>query len=678
MATQTPTEPYAGTNDDFYHAAQCAAASLKTEPLRLNLGCGEFPLPGYLNLDRKQGQEAYPLELPDESVDEVRASHLLEHFSHQQVIAVLDDWVRVLKPGGLLKIAVPDLNKILHLYQTDPEANVQGYLMGGHTDEDDYHKCVFDEGVLRNALEQVGLVDIEPWESEIGDCASLPVSLNLQGRKPLSTQKPAAPVAPRPTRTPCVPSGSPYAWLQEHAWNRYSQCGEDGLLEAIFSRIGPTNRWIVECGAGHPTLCSNSRALLEQGWNALLIEKDPALVEKHREAPCYGGRRVLTDRPVEVEGKWSLDGHLRAAGLPTEFDILVLDIDGQEYHVWNSLIHHRPRIVVVEYDRNVDPDFIPEIGGEGQAGWRAIMDLGSAKGYEAILRGPYNVFFVMRGLHTALMEPVPKEPAPQEVGAVAPSGSDPDEEERGPTTLGVARDLAGMPAVDMDEVAQNTSAILTLPRLCFSHNVASIITGLAPFGMDIHFTTGVFWGQCLTRMIEERLAEGKRYLLTLDYDTLFKPRDVATLYYLMEHHPEVDAICPVQMRRGLKGPLFTAGTVKDGHMEIDTELLKKDLMPIRTGHFGLTILRASAFEKLPKPWFMPTPDSEGGWGEGRVDEDIAFWKNWEASGHRLCLANRVVVGHLESLNLVPDRRFNPIYQNVNDYFAQGLPEGVWR
>lgn len=151
--------------------------------IKLNLGGGFQKIPGYINLDRKLGSEVYPLPYTDGSVDEVRASHILEHFSHREVPAVLAEWVRALKPGGMLKIAVPDLAWIArHLNRAD--LPLEGYLMGGQTDENDYHKSVFTEPRLRTLLTEAGLTDIEPWISEIEDCASLPVSLNLQGRKP--------------------------------------------------------------------------------------------------------------------------------------------------------------------------------------------------------------------------------------------------------------------------------------------------------------------------------------------------------------------------------------------------------------------------------------------------------------------------------------------------------------
>jgi hypothetical protein len=183
--------------------------------LRLNLGAGACPLPGFVNVDRGYDQcqhgetccvpaDVFPLHFPDrllveipggrtyqfwnhlrdESCSEVRASHILEHFSHRETMDVLTEWVRVLAPGGVLKVAVPDFEQIARRYLEGEELNVQGYVMGGHVNENDHHGAIFDEETLTAAFKQLGLVDVRRWESDVQDCAALPISLNLQARKP--------------------------------------------------------------------------------------------------------------------------------------------------------------------------------------------------------------------------------------------------------------------------------------------------------------------------------------------------------------------------------------------------------------------------------------------------------------------------------------------------------------
>lgn len=160
----------------------------ETLTLKLNLGSGEQPLPGYENLDRRTGREIFPLDYPDGVADEVRASHVLEHFPHAQIQTILKEWARVLRPGGILKIAVPDFQWIAQAYLDGKQAPIEGYCMGGQVDADDYHKALFDEETLADLLRGAGLFGVTRWQSEIQDCASLPVSLNLQAVKPLPSK----------------------------------------------------------------------------------------------------------------------------------------------------------------------------------------------------------------------------------------------------------------------------------------------------------------------------------------------------------------------------------------------------------------------------------------------------------------------------------------------------------
>lgn len=151
--------------------------------MRLNLGAGAHPIPDYENLDRATGQEVYPLAYADGSVDEIRASHVLEHFSHRDAPAVLAEWVRVLKPGGRLAVAVPDFEYIAREYISGKSLPFEGYVMGGHVDENDRHGALFDEEHLRDLMRRAGLFGVQRWQSSTDDCAALPVSLNLYGYK---------------------------------------------------------------------------------------------------------------------------------------------------------------------------------------------------------------------------------------------------------------------------------------------------------------------------------------------------------------------------------------------------------------------------------------------------------------------------------------------------------------
>src|ERR1700704_6233401 len=88
------------------------------EKIKLDLGAGQILRPGFIPMGRDHGSEIYPLPHADQTVDEIVASHVLEHVPHREVAAVLRDWVRALKKGGKIRIAVPDFKTIAEDYLT--------------------------------------------------------------------------------------------------------------------------------------------------------------------------------------------------------------------------------------------------------------------------------------------------------------------------------------------------------------------------------------------------------------------------------------------------------------------------------------------------------------------------------------------------------------------------------
>ena len=147
--------------------------------LRINIGSGPNHIPGYVDWDIVDGANAFPLPFASGTVDAIRASHVLEHLLFAETEQAIAEWNRVLKIGGEVKIAVPDFDKAA----ADSSNLRLRYVMGGQTNEHDVHKAAFTRDSLAELLTRHGFEVTGDWESEIKDCASLPVSLNLAATK---------------------------------------------------------------------------------------------------------------------------------------------------------------------------------------------------------------------------------------------------------------------------------------------------------------------------------------------------------------------------------------------------------------------------------------------------------------------------------------------------------------
>jgi predicted SAM-dependent methyltransferase len=119
-------------------------------------------------------------------VDLVYVSHCLEHFSHHKIRQVLSEWRRVLKPGGILRLGVPDFDVLLAIYHAN-ENNVNAieqYLMGGQTYPLNAHYSIFTKKSLTELLFQVGFREVREWRhgsddlTSLNDCTSLTTNVN--------------------------------------------------------------------------------------------------------------------------------------------------------------------------------------------------------------------------------------------------------------------------------------------------------------------------------------------------------------------------------------------------------------------------------------------------------------------------------------------------------------------
>jgi predicted SAM-dependent methyltransferase len=144
--------------------------------LLLNLGSGGVALEGFTNVDALPDAPgvdvvadlSQPLPFVDGEADLIYAAHVLEHFPTAVVPQLLADWRRVLREGGLLLVAVPDLDLIARTlidarpgWFTPPHSPWLGAIYGGQKDEYDFHKTGFTAPWLAGLLTQAGFGSVE-------------------------------------------------------------------------------------------------------------------------------------------------------------------------------------------------------------------------------------------------------------------------------------------------------------------------------------------------------------------------------------------------------------------------------------------------------------------------------------------------------------------------------------
>lgn len=137
--------------------------------------------------------------------------------------------------------------------------------------------------------------------------------------------------------------------LQEFRRDVTSQCGEDGLIEKICGILGVKDKWCVEFGAWDGKLYSNSWALINNdGWKAVLIEGNEDKFAELRENYSGNHEVVAINTLVDFNGgASSLDAILANTAIPRDFEFLCIDVDGCDWHIWNSLTDYRPRLVEI-------------------------------------------------------------------------------------------------------------------------------------------------------------------------------------------------------------------------------------------------------------------------------------------------------------------------------------------
>jgi hypothetical protein len=189
----------------------------------------------------------------------------------------------------------------------------------------------------------------------------------------------------------------------------HAQNGEDGILEEILNRIGTTTRTFVEFGVESGAECNCARLANELGWEGLFLEANDVhfknLAVRYREYPKV---RCVQAKVTTA----NIESLLAASDVPTEFDVLSIDIDGNDYWVWASICRWRPRVVIIEYNASYPPPRKWVMKEDQNCRWNgtnyhgaslaSLTALGRVKGYTLVSTNStgINAFFVRDELAT--------------------------------------------------------------------------------------------------------------------------------------------------------------------------------------------------------------------------------------------------------------------------------------
>lgn len=198
--------------------------------------------------------------------------------------------------------------------------------------------------------------------------------------------------------------------LENFGYKVYSQNDEDGIIKEIFCRIGTTNKEFIEFGVQDGLEC-NSHYLLHLGWKGLWIEGS----KKYCHVMNIKFKPVISNGRLRICNAFITRDNINQLIEENSFkskepDFLSIDIDGNDWYVWEAINCIKPRVVCIEYNGKFPPDYYWKQAYNANHSWdgsdwqgaslKAMELLGEKKGYQLVgtnING-VNAFFVRKEL----------------------------------------------------------------------------------------------------------------------------------------------------------------------------------------------------------------------------------------------------------------------------------------
>jgi len=136
--------------------------------------------------------------------------------------------------------------------------------------------------------------------------------------------------------------------LASSEFRAFSQWGEDGIIQHLLNKVNVTRKVFVEFGVENYTEANTRFLLINDNWSGLVIDGSPDHIRSIRASPIYWQHNL---KAVEAfVTRENINQLLADNGVSGEIGVLSIDIDGNDYWVWEAIDSVSPAILVMEYN----------------------------------------------------------------------------------------------------------------------------------------------------------------------------------------------------------------------------------------------------------------------------------------------------------------------------------------
>jgi hypothetical protein len=198
--------------------------------------------------------------------------------------------------------------------------------------------------------------------------------------------------------------------MRANEFQVYSQWGEDGIIQWLLRNVAVDKRAFVEFGVEDYAESNTRFLLVNNGWSGLVIDSSAPNIEALRRDPVYWRHNLKSSCAFVT--RENIDELIVAQGLKDRVGLLSIDVDGNDYWIWNGITSIDPELVIVEYNARFgprravtipyDPSFRRALAHHSRvyygASLAALTLLGKRKGYALVgcNSAGNNAFFVKR------------------------------------------------------------------------------------------------------------------------------------------------------------------------------------------------------------------------------------------------------------------------------------------